>query len=494
MYQYRNQYIVAKRCLKNQINSQLIKNFNTVEFEGLDVYVHIDLNCTVSLKDNVKILLIGFILDPFNPDKSNANIINRISNKYDKLNDLIKEFQSFSGRFVALIKTIDDFVVFGDACHLRQIYYSIDKNNIAFTSSPKLFFDFFSLDISLNNKILKVISHPEYLKREGAWFGDTYLDERLKKLLPNHFLDLISLKANRVPVYDTYNFIDENQSIEFASNLLVGTFDSILNRFKPIQGLTAGWDSRLLLAASKRHSERIKYYVFNQLGSLNNDAIISSQISKKLGVPFETILVDSSNLTDEYSNLLKSGYLYPLLLPKLANIQYHYYKRYSNDTININGNASGIATCVYGFSKNVIPLKMLLYYSGYLDKITYFCDEIGKWYPSALEYSKQTRIPLLDLFYWEQRMGNWGSIFPYMQDMAIEEITPFNNKDLLLSLLKIEPKNRLGIENKTYRRIMQILWPEVLLFPFNPDRKFVKLKKFLLLHAKLRYRINYFLR
>ncbi|MBJ3793540.1 hypothetical protein I8J38_34180, partial [Bacillus sp. OA1] len=84
---------------------------------------------------------------------------------------------------------------------------------------------------------------------------------------------------------------------------------------------------------------------------------------------------------------------------------------------------------------------------------------------------------ILDLFYWEQRMGNWGTMYQAEQDIAIEEFCPFNNRRLLIALLKLEKEYRQGPEHIIYKKMINSLWPETLSEPINPLNFKAQVKK-----------------
>lgn len=97
-----------------------------------------------------------------------------------------------------------------------------------------------------------------------------------------------------------------------------------------------------------------------------------------------------------------------------------------------------------------------------------FLPAIENWYEKAKHYSEKYKINLFDLFWWEQKIGNWGAHFPFEQDITIEEYAPFNHKNLLLSILRIEKEKRERPHYIFFSKLIGELWPEALNEPFNP--------------------------
>jgi hypothetical protein len=77
-------------------------------------------------------------------------------------------------------------------------------------------------------------------------------------------------------------------------------------------------------------------------------------------------------------------------------------------------------------------------------------------------------IPLLDLFYWEQRVGSWASAALVELDLVQETFTPFNHRELLAMLLGVDHRLRASPRNRLHRSLIAHMWPEALSVPINP--------------------------
>lgn len=461
---YRNQYIVASKDLK--INS----NFDSTVFSDFVIYSHQDLNVSTFQNETIQIALIGYIINPLKPLNSNKDVLEDLGAKCENKEDFLREIQIFSGRYVLLYKDNSAFIVMGDACHLRQIYFSDIGNDIIFTSSPKLFLDTFKLEILTSKEKQESLKTPSYLKKESSWYGDESVDDRLSKLLPNHYFEVIKKERVRIPFYPQA-FSDEEQILEYAELILKNTFVAISKRYKLIQPVTAGWDSRILLAASRDVKDEIEYYVFDMSSGTDPDAWVPKNLSKKLNIKVDVITPEE--LREDFLSIFSKEHLYPRVLPKTTHIQHHFDCNYQN-VINVNGNCTEIARCYYGHTNKKISFDTLLTFAGYGSKIPYFTKQLKKWYLQAKPYAEENKISLLDLFYWEQRIGNWHSLWTSEQDIAMEELSPFNNRSLLTALIKVDPKHRISPKFAFFERLTQHLWEEVLSEPINPDVNYLK--------------------
>jgi hypothetical protein len=82
-----------------------------------------------------------------------------------------------------------------------------------------------------------------------------------------------------------------------------------------------------------------------------------------------------------------------------------------------------------------------------------------------------TREPLrtLDLFYLEQRLGCWGGVIPYAYgDNATPQIYPFNHRESIAAMLALPFEQRRN--DQFHRAIIEKCWPELLRYPFNEPR------------------------
>jgi hypothetical protein len=104
----------------------------------------------------------------------------------------------------------------------------------------------------------------------------------------------------------------------------------------------------------------------------------------------------------------------------------------------------------------------------------YVCEVMKRWYAEALACENELGLRVLDLFLWEQRMGHWGAQYPFEQDIVVEEMSPFNNRGLLLTLLSVDGKKRKAPPYTFYRRLIADLWPEAMSEPINPGEAWFK--------------------
>ncbi len=466
---FTNQYIVTLRDAEPRCD---LPDFASFDFADLRIHAHARLKVTIVATESTQVALLGYIIDPRRPDDSDETIVQRLAATSASPEELHENIECTTGRYVLLFKTAGAFIVTGDAFHFRHIYHAAPDHEFAMTSSPRLFLSFFGYELQLSEAKKALLQLPEYLDHEHHWYGDESMDDRLLKLLPNHLLDLGTREVRRVPFSPLERADDEAKVIDQASAILRDTYAALARRYRLIQPLTAGWDSRLLLAASRDLSGRIDYFVFDRSSGRNDDVRVPTALSERLGLQFT--VVEPVPPTEEFLERYKAEHVMPRILPKTANIYYHSLQRYDANVVNVNGNGGEVVRCRYGWSRRPPSLDLVCECTPYGTRSPYVCEVMKRWYAEALACENELGLRVLDLFLWEQRMGHWGAQYPFEQDIVVEEMSPFNNRGLLLTLLSVDGKKRKAPPYTFYRRLIADLWPEAMSEPINPGEAWFK--------------------
>lgn len=466
---YKYQYIIIYSSIKYNIP----KNFIITNIGMLDVYYEFNLNITKIEKGQIEILLLGFILDPFHPNLSNLEILDNLCTEYGKnTNTFLAELQKYSGRYVIIYKNSKDFIVTNDCYGQRQIYYNSEAPLIM-SSSPELIAKALNYNTIVDKPLERLIKSKTFHEKEYAWYGDRWYDLRIRKVLPNNYFDLKDLSIHRINYFYRGPVKYEN-IIEYAKIILSGSIEAIHNRYENVlQPITAGWDSRILLAASKKLSRKTNYYQFKNNDKVSADELVAKRLSNKLNVQFH--LLNPGPLKDEFIDVLNLKHFYPRMVDFTSHHQWHYYNSRKKNTIIIKGNGGEIVRCHYLGRNRDATVRELLRYTRYKNDMVK--NEIIKWMSQVKEFSSNSGIGILDLFYWEQRMGNWGALYPYEQDIATEEFHPFNNKNLLYAIFKIPVPMREFPHYFFFRDLISQQWPETLSEPINPILGFSPIRR-----------------
>ncbi|MDR3583744.1 MAG: hypothetical protein P4L59_00260 [Desulfosporosinus sp.] len=475
---YKNQYIICNNPVKIKWDDYDAKMFN-----GFHIYHSTFLDVTIVGDKNSQICALGYIIDPFSPQKNNKQILEDVLKTCDNADKLIINLQKYSGRYVVLYKNDRDFIIINDACSMRQIYYTFFDGQAIFTSSPKMFLDVFDYKWLIGDLKKSFIDEKLFAEKGCMWFGDECLDDRLMKVLPNHYINMVKREVLRTPL-KIRHFDCEDDVIKYASDILQGTMVALNNRYKIVQAITAGWDTRIILAASKPVSDSIEYFTFTTaLAEKHSDYIIPRKLANSLKINYKSILPGEVN--QEFREFYSKHHIFPRFNYTLRNVQYH-----SNNNLNkihVSGMCSEIVRSCY-CDRKIFEARDL-YEVAEFPENPYVSEQFDKWFWDAKGFSEEYGIPIIDLFYWENRMGNWGALFALEQDIANEQFVPFNNKEYLLAISTIDIKKRSAPNYVFFKKLVYNMWPETLDQPINPEKNIMKTLT-ARIKAEIKFRMN----
>ncbi|PLX78349.1 MAG: hypothetical protein C0616_14755 [Desulfuromonas sp.] len=437
--------------------------------QGFFLSAHEDVDSYVLSTSQRSLALIGFFVDPFHPEKSSAEILRGLLDNLSSAADLMERTAPLGGRWVLIYKDTDHFLVLNDPCGLRQVYFAGDDNNFWCGSQPEIIRQVFDLKRNVEPLLSSFVKSKGYGWQEGAWVGPGTIWLGCTHLLPNHYLCLRRMVVERFFPVEPLPQVAVPAAVDESARILKNSIEGMALRSPLMLPVTAGYDSRVLLAASRDSLDRVECYV-DRMGIIEEDhpdVEIPRQLTASLGLNF-SVLNSEERVPDWFLRLNRINVTRSRNLPKSRMI----YARYKDPVaaININGNASEV--CRNFFDKyldlveETLPASRLaeIFFGEGTDFAT---REIAAWLKELGDVDPMGYL-VLDMLYWEQRMGNWGGHFPAEQDIALEEFSPFNNRRLMTLLLACPTAMRAAPDFELYRQLIQQMWPELLDYPFNP--------------------------
>jgi|GEM_PF-2492462 len=461
---FRNQYLISsKRAVST------IPNFRNETFGELNIYLESKLTFYKKTINNLEVGFLGVFFNPFVPDLIGDDLLDEFLQPNANIDSFLKGIEKFSGRFVALFREKDSYFITGDFKHSKNIFYNNHEDFTVITSSLKLWYTLFDQDPNYDTNTKAFFESEIYFRKQQDWHGPKTFDENFLKLLPNHYLNIKSKTVKRISLFTSKLSFEE--VIENSFQILKGTYQYLFKNHQIIQPLTAGWDSRILLGASLGTENFIKYYVFRRADNENNpDIHLSEQIAKAFNLNFS--IFDVEDFKEDFIKAYEIHTHYPNYLLKVKDIQFHYHNHASQENlVNVSGVCGNLFRFVYGCTNKIVPSKEELYclsaYGPYSKTTT---NEIDLWYDNTKSYAIEHNISMIDLFFIENRLGNWGSIYPYEQDMALDEVDPFSNKALMYPILNLDKKHRGYNKNQLSCKLLERFDKRLCDFPFNPHK------------------------
>lgn len=462
--EFRGQYLILPAGWSAPIGIALRRH----AFGSLDILTGPHLSVVTARHDKTNVCVIGEIIAPDAPGLGNEAVGTRLAERGRSLTDLIDAAASMSGRFVVLYDGPDGRYAFNDACGFRQIFHGWAKDELILTSSPGLFFRLIGSPPELAPGVRRLMSSQDFQRSEHAWYGDRFFDERLGKVLPNHVLDLEIGSSQRSNRQIKSAASSTPELVRRAAAILRGTYEGLARRYDLVQAVTAGWDSRVLLAASLPWASSIRYFVFDEPTGHSADAEVAGRLGHRLGLSLETAM--RPPLSESFLERFRAEFPFPREIGTLRNVQWQYDQPVTGRMrVNVNGNGGEIGRCFFGAYGGPVSTHLLSTLSGYGTRYDVIVDALKKWKLSAWDDARRQNVSMLDLFYWEQRMGNWGALGAQEMDLAVEQVSPFDNHELLGVMLSVPAAVRNGPDYHLFRMICEVLAPEVLAEPINPD-------------------------
>lgn len=465
--EFRRQFLIGPKAFKPTSQWKCIQLDH-----GLLLSAHPDLLLSVISDHNSRIVLIGNVVDPLNPKRSHSDIAESLIIDSNDIWAVAENSYPLAGRWVTVYQNKEGTFLFSDPCGFRQVFYTSINDEMWCGSQPEIIKAFIPLALRNDDDLYQFLRSRNHVINESVWLGEQTIYEKCRLLMPNHYLDVNQGKPFRFYPKKPLPSMDVPEIVRSSAFILQGIIEGVTAQNEVLQALTAGLDSRILLAASKMYSNQIEYFVDRQgvLSNQHRDVWVPKALARKLKIKFS---VKNSNFDPPgwFVSLLSKNVTNARVLPKTRPI----YTDFTNGEtrLHINGNGSEICRNWYDQycldEKNKIDVNRLPGIHGFIDH-PYVKKIVDTWKENVYILGGRDRN-ILDLLYWELRLGVWGAQHPAEEDLATEEFSPFNCR-LLIDILLSAPRNlRSAPKYQLHRMLIEAMWPETLSLPINPFAK-----------------------
>lgn len=465
---YRRQYIFTNAGITTKFNwkSLSVKQ----EKRNWTLVYHPDLE--VCLADNKKsrLLLLGYLIDPYHPAESNQEILERLValNDFDKI---VTATFSFSGRYILFYFSADECKVFLDATGFRELYYHVKEGLTWCSATPNILEEYTDIKLTMDEDIIQFRNSKELKESDNLWLGYETLYQDVLQLPPNLYYDLTKNRLTRFWPEKPVVKQDTDLVAEKLAFYMKNYMQSVANRYTIHLGITAGWETRLLLAASKEVMGKVFYYVnkTSKMGDKFRDLVIPKRLSKRFKFNLN-ILEISDDIDPEFEKIYFKNNI--LAHRKLLNVFYHGFRNQYDDTVVVTGAmANGLARIYYRLpSKQTVTAKAIAKIAGF--KSRYARKALDLWLKESLKVVRDNHIDIMDLYQMEQDNSHWGSLTASEQNIVREEMRPFNSREVIRLFWSVEEKFRYQYYPEIYRKIIKILWKDLLKVKVNPSSKY----------------------
>lgn len=456
MSPFLNQFLLSDKVVPQ------LEDWPTVKVGGNILYTHPKLEISVKQEANSQLILVGYWYDYRQPEKTNGEIINSLD-ILCSTDELLDQLQFMSGVYFVIWKTNDKIIIFPDFCALREVYIDKSSSSIVAGSTPNI--------LRIIRPVQDLIDDDFYrspvFKSRLIWVGHYTYYKNIIRLKPNHYIDLSTGDIVRFFPNEKLVIKDVKEVALEASKIFPNLMKAVRYREKKLMmGLTAGWDSRLLLAASREISTQLTYFVNIYAQASPYDQKIPAMLAAKFNLTF--LRLQFSN-----KNTLPSLAEYNKYLPNVAEITLIKLSDFSNlfgSYKTISGSLSEISRNEFGRIKNVTG-KKLAALAKFPDDA--FCIGVyNDWLNSNRDRFTSLNYQVLDMFYWEEVLANrLGKSITESHAFDTYIFPIFNCRYVITTLLSAHTSFRDKQNNILYTEIIKLLWNDVLSQPINPGLK-----------------------
>jgi hypothetical protein len=433
---------------------------------NLIVQAHTDLTLQQIQHGALRITLLGFVIDPDVPESQDRKILVDLASRCLSAFDAPDLAGNFSGRWVMIVDDGQNIILFSDPCGLREVFYTNPKSEAFWCASqPGLIAEVASVSIGQGAAIFM---ESDYFQNhhEPWWPGDTTQYDEISQLQPNHFLNLRTREMRRFWPNDPLEALDIEEAAQSVAKILSQSLRAAHNRFPLALPLTSGMDSRCILSASRKIDDVWHYTALHKgLSTSSPDIRVPGRLLRRLGRAHNVIACPES-MSDEFAKIYRQN-----TSPAhdgAGAIAEGLFEIYPQERVSLSGHCSEIGRDTYGITHQPAPDAARLSEVARMHKNEFAIEHFANWIHRNQETVEKFGYRLWDIFFWEQEYGTWAANGQSQWDLIHERFTPFNNRKILNKLLGVRPELRQAPDYAVFRRIIEILWPELLAAPFNP--------------------------
>jgi predicted heme/steroid binding protein len=374
------------------------------------------------------------------------------------------------GRYIYLFSDGTGTHLRTDAGGLLPVVYNPESNCAG--SSPTALVPWKNFEIN------EAVQNAFDIPNKHGWypFGLTPY-KGMKRLLPNHQLCLETWRHHRFwPLNPAGSFElqrsdNPRQTTTEIADLIQGNVGAIIKAGRGISHLTAGYDSRMVIAATKPYRDSCIFETVDVPGEgAALDCHVAEVITKKLHLTYETLGYVETTGEEKDAWLNRTGYCVNDHVTDLAATAKFHDRHYHALT----GTCGEVARAYYwadGRHKNptVSPEELVRRIGA---------PKTAETLEAAREWMDHLPVKggslFWDLVYIEQRLGCWAGPSVFGHDVCYPSLSPFNSPIIYKLMLSLPDDYRSS--HQFVHDYVEYLWPELLAFPYNQAIGLTRLK------------------
>ncbi len=415
---------------------------------------------------HTRYVLIGYIFDPFHPERTNQDILEAIDRSRTDVGSIFEMLEDKSGHYVLFVYDEEMNIALTDACGIKQISYYCDENGKSYYSSqPALIAQ--KLNLLVSDEAIHYMDSAKYKKKLEPWWPvESSPYKGIRRLVPNHYLNLATNEQVRFWPNKKLKRYSLKEGTILAGELLKGICKACFQRYPIALTFTGGYDSRVLLAACKEFADQIELFsmIYRNLTEQSEDLRIPQIIATEKQLKYHQIKCDAEipagfqNIYERSNQGYKTDWM---------SLVYGRYVYFPADVLIVKGNIAEVARCSF-WQDGIYPIEVTvdtLVDATALGHEPLILQSMGKWLDEA-KPTEKFGYKIMDIFAWEVEAGGWQSMSHNVFALSQEEFSPFGNRRLLDIMLGVHKRYRCWPDITLEQEIIKYLWRELSEYPY----------------------------
>lgn len=369
----------------------------------------------------------------------------------DKIDsDCLESFyREYVGRFALVLLTERQQTLHLDPCGSLATVYSEREPLVASTPSV------LGTGYGWNEEALKALALRDWIP--------TSLTSRdgIRRLQPNHYLDLGTWQVRRHWPVENQMRQHENtrEIVQPIARALEQVIGAVTSNHPSYLALTAGRDSRTLLACSRKSLEAITAYTVKGINAI--DDYVVAQLVRRYSLKHQFLPIRTATEAQMQTWTFATGHAVGGNIRRI----HPSFEVLDGTWPAFDGMAAEVGRSYYWKARDTpdthIDSRELLARAG-LPPMPSLMQDLDRWLQEIQGFNS---FAVLDLFYLEHRLGCWAAPQQYGRAREQIAVTPFNQRSVIANVMKLPYEYRMQQHLTT--DLVARNWPELLELPFN---------------------------
>lgn len=461
-----------KQCYSTPIENEVFPKWNKFQLGRNFIYSHPALDVKSFKSKRYQTLLLGKA-NATHPSGQNLDeLIAELDNCNMGSSEFFKVLNHLTGAFLVWIyeSRIQKTHLFPDSGAVKELFFTSDVKGIYTASQPCLLSKVLTLKKNPKPEAIQFFNSIDFKNYPIYPMGRTEY-ENVIKLLPNHYLDLEEKQQKRFFPFEKKPELSLTEGVQCLSSHLKLINKELFRDQLITLPLTAGWDSRVLLASLKEYSDQITCYtsMHRYMDISHIDIRVPLQLTN-IGKLYYSIHKDPDEPNEKIVEMLKKSISHARIDLQGSKLS-HIHSKSTVDKVILTGTAIETTKNYYRGvqSASASQLAKLTGFKGQ----EFAIESMQCWLENSLPVALKYNYKIMDLFHWEQNVG--GFVAKQNSESNISKINalylPFNNKHLISNLLGVKDEFRGKFNNLLFEKYILEQWPELLKVRINPSIK-----------------------